>query len=86
MFVHPAQIAELVRRHPEIERARAVVSKQNDEDVLTVQFEASVDDAGFADGVSETILNVCKLRGTAEVHPVGSLPNDGKVIDDVRDV
>jgi phenylacetate-CoA ligase len=86
MFVHPAQIAELVRRHPEIERARAVVSKQNDEDVLTVQFEASVDDAGFADAVSETILNVCKLRGTAEVHPVGSLPNDGKVIDDVRDV
>ena len=85
MFVHPAQIAELVRRHPEIERARAVVSKQNDEDVLTVRCEASVDDARFADAVSETILNVCKLRGAAEVHPIGSLPNDGKVIDDVRD-
>ena len=85
MFVHPAQIAELVRRHPEIERARAVVSKQNDEDVLTVQCESSVDDDGFAHAVAETILNVCKLRGVAEVHPVGSLPNDGKVIDDVRD-
>lgn len=85
MFVHPAQIAELVRRHPEITRARAVVSKQNDEDVLTVQCEVSVDDAGFVDAVTETILNVCKLRGSAELHMVGSLPNDGKVIDDVRD-
>lgn len=85
MFVHPAQIAELVRRHPEIERARAVVSKQNDEDVLTVQCEATVDDDGLVQNVSETILNVCKLRGSAEVHPIGSLPNDGKVIDDIRD-
>lgn len=84
MFVHPAQIAELVRRHPEIERARAVVSKTNDDDVLTVMCEAAVSDDGFVGKVTETILNVCKLRGTAEVHPVGSLPNDGKVIDDIR--
>lgn len=85
MFVHPAQIAELMRRHPEIERARAVVSKVNDEDVLTVRCEVDGEDAGFVQHVTETILNVCKLRGTAEVHPVGSLPNDGKVIDDIRD-
>lgn len=85
MFVHPAQIAELVRRHPEIKRARAVVSKANDEDVLTVRCEAAVDDEKFVQSIAETILNVCKLRGAAEVHPVGSLPNDGKVIDDVRD-
>lgn len=84
MFVHPAQIAELVRRHPEIERARAVVSKDNDEDVLTVRCETSVSDDGLAAAISETIINVCKLRGIAELHPVGSLPNDGKVIDDVR--
>lgn len=84
MFVHPAQIAELVRRHPEIERARAVVSKMDDDDVLTVRCEAAAQDEDFVSKVTETILNVCKLRGTAEVHPVGSLPNDGKVIDDIR--
>lgn len=84
MFVHPAQIAELVRRHPEIERARAVVSKENDEDVLTVRCETSAMDDALAAAISETIVNVCKLRGTAELHAVGSLPNDGKVIDDVR--
>lgn len=85
MFVHPAQIAELVRRHPEIERARAVVSKENGEDVLTVRCETSETDAAFADAVNETIVNVCKLRGVAELRSVGSLPNDGKVIDDIRD-
>ena len=86
MFVHPAQIAELVRRHPEVKRARAIVSKVNDEDILTVRCEADIDDDGFSKALAESILNVCKLRGVAEVHPVGSLPNDGKVIDDIRDV
>lgn len=86
MFVHPAQIAELVRRHPEIERARAVVTKVNDDDVLTVRCEVAVEGEGLVESVAETILNVCKLRGTAEVHPIGSLPNDGKVIDDIREV
>lgn len=85
MFVHPAQIAELVRRHPEIERARAVVTKDDDGDVLTVRCETSETDDALADKISETIVNVCKLRGTAELHPVSSLPNDGKVIDDARD-
>ena len=83
MFVHPQQVAEVVRRHPEITKARLVVSRVNDNDVMTLACET--DAAGFdADAVGATVHDVCKLRGVIEPATPGSLPNDGKVIDDQR--
>ncbi|MCL1961195.1 MAG: AMP-binding protein [Desulfovibrionaceae bacterium] len=83
MFVHPAQVAEIVRQFPEITKARLVVSGQmaNDRMKLLVESAAA---AGLAQRVAETVRDVTKLRGDVEVLAPGSLPNDGKVIEDVR--
>lgn len=86
MFVDPAQIAEVVRRHKEIIRARLVVSRDEaalDRMVLKVETGGP---AESADAIAATLQDVTKLRGTVEVVPQGSLPNDGKVIDDTRPV
>jgi phenylacetate-CoA ligase len=81
MFVHPAQVAEIVRRHPEIARARLVVNQENGTDIMVLRCEAHGLDAGV---VGETVQAVCKLRSRVESVPIGSLPNDGKVIEDNR--
>jgi phenylacetate-CoA ligase len=85
MFVHPSQVAEIVRRFPEIVRARLVVSGEmaNDRMTLKVETECSGPDS-FQQRVGEAIREVTKLRGEVEVLAPGSLPNDGKVIEDAR--
>lgn len=81
MFVRPEQVAELVARHPEILKARVIATREGEADTMTVQIEAeNVQDAA----VKDSIAAVLKLRGTLEVVAPGSLPNDGKVIDDQR--
>jgi len=84
MFVHPSQVNEVTKRHPEIARARLVVQNDGRNDVMTLQCESSVQSVELAEAISESIRDVCKLRGTAEFAATGSLPNDGKVIDDQR--
>ena len=84
MFVHPQQVAEIVKRHSAISKARLVVTRENDNDVMTLLCEG---DQAAADmnAIAETMAGVCKLRGVVGWNPDGSLPNDGKVIDDRRD-
>ena len=84
MFVHPSQIAEVVRRHGEIVRARLVVTSAGNQDVMTLRCESEADDPGLADAVAATVREVCKLRGEVEIVAPGSLANDGKVIEDAR--
>ena len=85
MFVHPSQVAEIVRRHPEIVRARLVVSHDaGTSDVMTLHCESSTAAPALAAAVESTLRDVCKLRGDVRVVPPGSLPNDGKVIEDSR--
>jgi len=84
MFVHPAQVAEIVRRHPQIKRARMVVTHDGNSDVMTLKFEAAENGDAIQSALMETIQNVCKLKGLAENVPIDSLPNDGKVIEDAR--
>ena len=83
MFVHPGQIAEIVKRHVEVVRARLVISGAMANDQMTLKCEASASDALGAALVA-TIRDVTKLRGEVEFVAAGSLPNDGKVIDDLR--
>ena len=83
MFVHPGQVAEIVRRFPEVRRARLVVSGEMADDQMKLLVEcASVE--GLAQRVGDAIRDVTKLRGDVEVVTPGSLPNDGKVIEDAR--
>ena len=84
MFVHPGQIAEIVRRFPEVLKARLVVGGEMANDYMTLRLESTSADPGLADRVGEAVRDVTKLRGTIELAPPGSLPNDGKVIEDTR--
>ena len=84
MFVHPSQVAEVVRRHGGIVRARLVVTSAGNQDVMTLRCESEAGDPGLADAIAATVREVCKLRGEIEIVAPGSLANDGKVIEDAR--
>ncbi|GJI96897.1 phenylacetate--CoA ligase [Duganella caerulea] len=86
MFVHPSQVHDVTRRHPEIVKARLVVSGQMAHDVMTLHCEvADPSSASSAVAITESIRDLTKLRGEVRFAAIGSLPNDGKVIDDIRD-
>ncbi|MFL6936545.1 MAG: phenylacetate--CoA ligase family protein [Xanthobacteraceae bacterium] len=82
MFVHPAQVAEVARRHPALGRVRLVVTRDGEQDVMTLVAECA--EAGLDDAVASTLQAVTKLRGEVRLVAPGSLPNDGKVIADER--
>ena len=84
MFVHPAQVAEIARRHPEVRKARLVVSGAMADDRMALQVEVDGAPEGLAMRLADAVRDVTKLRGDVELCPVGSLPNDCKVIDDAR--
>lgn len=84
MFVHPVQVHEVVKRHPQITRARLVVDNDGTNDVMTLQCECTEGSGNLADAIMNSIREICKLRGAAKLVEEGSLPNDGKVIDDIR--
>jgi phenylacetate-CoA ligase len=81
MFVHPEQIAAVVKRHPEIARARLVVTNPDSIDTMTLHCEGA-GDAALTAAIADSLRDLTKLRG--EVVFVSSLPNDGKVISDER--
>lgn len=83
MFVHPGMVAEIARRHPEIRRARLEVAGEMANDRMTLWAEAA-GTPELAARLVDTIRDVTKLRGEVEWVAAGSLPNDGKVIDDLR--
>jgi phenylacetate-CoA ligase len=85
MFVHPGQVDTIAKRFPEVIKARLVVSGEMANDIMTLKVETL---NGALDGlqarISEAIRDVTKLRGQVEFQLAGSLPNDGKVIEDAR--
>ncbi len=81
MFVRPEQVAALVARHDEIVKARVIAAREGEMDTMTVQIEArGGNEADFAKSASELL----KLKGRVEMMAPGTLPNDGKVIEDTR--
>lgn len=83
MFVDPVQIADVLARHPEIRKARLVVTRASEQDVMTLQVETATSETASA--IAATLREVTKLKGAVECMAEGSLPNDGKVISDERD-
>jgi phenylacetate-CoA ligase len=83
MFVHPEQVAEILRRHQSIIRARLMVERPHSTDEMTLLAELGepADDVGQ---IAETLQAVTKMRGTVSRVPEGSLPADGKLIEDRR--
>ena len=81
MFVRPEQVAQLVAKHAEILRARVIAGRDGEMDTMTVKIEAA---SGDAARYAKSVADVLKLKGNIEVVAPGSLPNDGKVIEDTR--
>jgi phenylacetate-CoA ligase len=87
MFVHPVQVAEAVRPYREILRARLVVSQEDQIDVMTLHAEVPAGaDPALAARLVESLQAVTKLKGKVVLQAPGSLPNDGKVIEDTRKI
>ena len=84
MFVHPGQIDQVVKRFPQVTKARLVVSGEMANDQMTLQVETTETAPGLAQLLAEALREVTKLRGEVEMLAPGGLPNDGKVIEDAR--
>ena len=86
LFVHPNQIAAILKRHPEVSKGRLTVTSEDHLDQMRLQCETAQRPEGLQAALAESIRDICKLRGEVELVTLGSLPNDGKVIDDQRAV
>jgi len=86
MFVHPEQVAEVLKRYPQISRMRLVIDWVDEKDQMSLLCETDLAQAGteLPAKIAETLREQCKLRGQIELQASGSLPNDGVVIDDQR--
>ena len=84
MFVHPGQVADVARRHPEIGKARLVVEGEMANDRMTLKVEVQGAPEGLAAALAASVRDVTKLRAEVVLAAPGSLPNDGKVIEDAR--
>ncbi|HEX7888910.1 MAG TPA: AMP-binding protein [Ramlibacter sp.] len=84
MFVHPGQVADIARRFPEIVKARLVVTGEMANDVMTFQVETASAPQGLDARIGEAVRDVTKLRADVQLLQPGTLPNDGKVIEDAR--
>jgi phenylacetate-CoA ligase len=84
MFVHPEQVSEIGKRHPELKRLRLTVIREGEQDAMMLKAESDLSDQALADAVAVTLQAMTKLRGKVELVPPGSLPNDGKIIADER--
>ena len=91
MFVHPGQVGEIARRHPSIKKARLIIERPASADVMTLHVETTghIETAGPEGedaAIVESIQVVTKLRGGVARVPAGSLPDDGKLIEDRRPI
>jgi phenylacetate-CoA ligase len=84
MFVTPRQVAEVLRRHPEVKRARLVVEGEEGNDRMTLMCEANERPPALVEALVASMRDVTKLRAEVQLVATGTLPNDGKVIEDKR--
>ena len=86
MFVHPSQVADIARRHAAIVKCRVVVDRDGSNDSMVFKLEVASGDRSdaLAGAIGESIQTIAKLRGSVTFVDPGSLPNDGKVIEDLR--
>ena len=84
MFVHPSQVASVVSRHDEVLRARLVIGRVDNQDVMTLKCEIENQQESIEQLIEQSVREICKLRADIELCPAGALPNDGVVIEDAR--
>jgi len=84
LFVHPSQIADVGKRHPELVALRLVVRREGEQDAMTLHAETATPTDALARAVASTLQALTKLRGEVVFVSPGALPNDGKIITDER--
>ncbi|MCV2360297.1 AMP-binding protein [Paucibacter sp. TC2R-5] len=86
MFVHAAQVAEIMQRFPALGRARLLVEGEMAQDRMSLRIEsaAGADEEGLCERIAAVVREVTKLRAEVQLLALGSLPNDGRVIEDAR--
>lgn len=84
MFVHPSQVAEVVKRHAQILKARLVVDNPGGADRMTLHCEVSAAPEGLDAAIAASLREITQLRGEVAFRRPGELPNDGKVIEDAK--
>ncbi|MGO9768503.1 MAG: phenylacetate--CoA ligase family protein [Roseiarcus sp.] len=84
LFVHPQQVVEVGKRHPELGAVRLIVRREGEQDAMILVAEASNPRSDLAQEVAATLQSVTKMRGAVQFVAPGALPNDGKVIADER--
>ena len=84
MFVQPPQVAEVLKHHPEVRKARLVVDNPGGEDRMTLRCEVANGSEALKEAIVATLRNVTRLRGEVIFVEAQTLPNDGKVIEDLR--
>jgi len=84
MFVHPGQVVEVAKRHPELGRVRLRITREAEQDVMTLAAECAVPASGLEGAVAASLQAVTKLKGRVQLIAPGTLPNDGKIIADER--
>jgi phenylacetate-CoA ligase len=84
IFVHPGQVADIARRFPQILKARLVVSGERANDIMTFRVETAEASQGLDARIGEAVRDVTRLRADVQLLRPGSLPDDGKVIEDAR--
>lgn len=84
MFVHASHVGEIISRHPEIKKGRLVITSVDNKDDMVLKVALENENSSIARAISETIRDVTKLRGSAEIVTLESLPDDGIVVEDAR--
>jgi phenylacetate-CoA ligase len=84
VIVHPGQVLEVSKRHPELGRVRLRVTRETEQDVMTLAAECAVPASGLEGAVAASLQAVTKLKGRVQLIAPGTLPNDGKIIADER--
>ena len=84
MFIHPEQIVQIIKKYPELVKARLVVDWVDQADTMVLHCETESSDPSLVDHITHSIRDLCKVRGAVELLPPGSLPNDGILIEDIR--
>ena len=84
MFVHPGQVDQVVKRFPEVLKARLVVSGEMANDQMHLHVETTQASDQLLAAVAQAVRDITKLRAEVVFASPGSLANDGKVIEDAR--
>src|SRR6266704_1334515 len=84
MFVHPSQVAEILKRHPAVLKARLVVDNPDGADRMTLHCEVAAASDALKAAIEASVREITKLRGEIAFRKPGGLPNDGKVIEDAK--